>query len=307
MSGRQILGVVPNFSEGRDATVIDAIVAALDVDGARVVYAEADPDHHRLDTTVLGDADAVQRSAMAGARAAVDLIDMDRHAGGHPRMGAVDVIPFMPVSGITMDGCVDLARRFGRDLAETLDLPVYLYDRAALLPERTSLADVRRGEFEGLRDAVAGGDRLPDFGPHRIGRAGATAVGARVPLVAFNLYLDGTDEDAAKRIARSVRESSGGLPAVRAIAFAVPERGGIVTVSMNLVDHRVTDLRTAYAEVERRASDEGMAITGSEIVGLIPASALAEGDDGALRLEGFDPDRQILERLVGAAGGGADG
>lgn len=298
-----LVGVVPNFSEGRRADVIDAVVGALGVPGARVVYAEADPDHNRLDTTVLGDADAVWRSAMAGAAKAVALIDMTTHRGGHPRMGAADVIPFMPVRGISMASCVDLARGFGRAMAETLDVPVYLYDRAALSPERGSLADVRRGEYEGLRDAVANGERLPDFGPLRIGRAGATAVGARVPLVAFNLYLDGTDEEAAKTIARSVRESGGGLPAVRAIGFAVPERGGIVTVSLNLVDHEVTGLRAAFDAVSQQAAARGMAVTDTEIVGLVPQAALAPGDVEALNLEGFDPQRQVLERLVEAAEG----
>ena len=185
-----------------------------------------------------------------------------------------------------------------RELAERLDIPVYLYDRAALSPDRSSLAEVRRGEFEGIRAAVARGERLPDFGPHEIGRAGATAVGARKPLVAFNLYLDGTDEDAAKQIARSVRESSGGLPAVRAIGFAVPERGGVVTVSMNLVDHDVTGLRKAFDAVASEASALGMRVTDGEIVGLVPASALGPGDEEYLRLSGFDPDAQILERLI---------
>jgi glutamate formiminotransferase / 5-formyltetrahydrofolate cyclo-ligase len=298
------MGVVPNFSEGRRADVIEAIVAALHVPGARVVYAEADADHHRLDTTVLGDAESCYASAMAGAAAAVELIDMDAHAGGHPRMGAADVIPFMPVRGVMMQDCVALARRFGRDLAERLQVPVYLYDRAALTPDRSSLAEVRRGEFEGLREAVARGERLPDFGPQTIGRAGATAVGARKPLVAFNLYLDGDDEDAAKEIARAVRGSSGGLPAVRAIAFTVPEHGGAVTVSMNLVDHEVTGLRRAFDEVARLAGERGMAITDSEIVGLVPAAALGPDDVSYLRLEGFDPRRQVLERLVEAGEGG---
>ena len=296
-----LLGVVPNFSEGRRADVIDAIVAALDVPGARVVFAEADPDHNRLDTTVLGSADAVFASAMAGAAKAVESIDMFSHAGGHPRMGAVDVIPFMPVRGVTMDDCVDLARRFGEELAGSLNLPVYMYDRAALSPERASLADVRRGEFEGLREAVARGERLPDFGPRQIGRAGATAVGARKPLVAFNLYLDGTDEEIAKRIARAVRESSGGLPAVRAIGFAVPERGGIVTVSMNLVDHDVTGLREAFDAVVAEATSQDMRVVAGEIVGLVPSSAIGEGDIAYLKLSGFDPGRQILERLIDAA------
>jgi glutamate formiminotransferase len=297
MGGEGLYGVVPNFSEGRRRDVIDAIVEALHAPGARVVYAEADPDHNRLDTTVLGDADAVRRSAMGGARKAVELIDMTRHRGGHPRMGAADVIPFMPVRSVSMDACVELARGFGKELADELGVPVYLYDRAALSPERASLADVRRGEFEGLREAVARGARLPDFGPHEIGRAGATAVGARKPLIAFNLYLAGTDEDAAKDIAREVRESSGGLAAVRAIAFSVPDRG-CVTVSMNLVDHEVTGLRAAFDAVATGARMHGMDILDSEIVGLVPASALGPGDAEHLRLVGFDPATQVLERLV---------
>jgi glutamate formiminotransferase len=301
MGSGEIVGVVPNFSEGRDRGVIDAIVGALHVPGARVVYAEADPDHHRLDTTVLGDAEAAYRSAMAGAARAIELIDMTTHAGGHPRMGAADVIPFMPVRGVSMEDCIGLARRFGAEMAETLGVPVYLYDRAALTPERASLAAVRKGEYEGLRDAVARGERLPDFGPHELGRAGATAVGARKPLVAFNVYLDGRDEAAAKEIAVAIRESSGGLPAVRAIGFGVPERGGIVTVSMNLVDHEVTGLRPAFDEVARLAGDRGMAITDSEIVGLVPEAALGADDIDHLRLAGFDPDRQVLERLLEAA------
>jgi glutamate formiminotransferase len=292
-----IVGVVPNFSEGRRADVIEAIVDALRVPGARVVYAEADPDHHRLDTTVLGSADACSASAMAGARVAAERIDMLEHRGGHPRMGAADVIPFMPVRGVTIEDCVELARSFGKQLADSLRIPVYLYGEAATTPERRSLADVRRGEFEGLRDAVARGARLPDFGPHEIGRAGATAVGARKPLVAFNTYLSGADEDAAKEIARIVRESSGGLPAVRAIGFSVPDHGR-ATVSMNLVDHEVTGVREAFDAVARAAADRGMEVTDSEIVGLIPASALGPGDPEHVRLRGFDPVAQILDRLI---------
>jgi glutamate formiminotransferase len=300
MGADDLYGVVPNFSEGRRADVIAAIVEALHVPGARVVYAEADADHNRLDTTVLGGADAVRRSALAGARVAVDLIDMERHTGGHPRMGAADVIPFMPLRGAGMEEAVSLARGFAEELAAELQIPVYLYDRAALLPERTSLAEVRKGEYEGLREAVARGERLPDFGPHEIGRAGATAVGARKPLVAFNIYLSGTDEEAAKAIAREIRESSGGLPALRAIGFAVPARG-CVTVSMNLVDHQVTGLRAAYDAVASRAGNRGMNVMDSEIVGLVPASALGPDDVADLRLTGFDPDRQILERLAQAS------
>ncbi len=294
-----IVGVVPNFSEGRRRDVIDPIVEALHVEGARVVFAEADPDHHRLDTTVLGDADAVRRSAIAGVSTAVELIDMFEHRGGHPRMGAADVVPFMPVREVSMHACVELARDVGRELAETLNLPIYLYGEAALVPERRSLADVRKGEFEGLREAVAAGDRLPDFGPHEIGRAGATAVGARKPLVAFNTYLSSDDEAAAKDIAHVVRESSGGLPAVRAIGFAVPERG-CVTVSMNLVDFEVTGIREAFDAVAKEASARSMEIMDSEIVGLAPEAALRPGDEEHVRLKGFSPEEQILERLVEA-------
>ncbi|MGH2540753.1 MAG: glutamate formimidoyltransferase [Actinomycetota bacterium] len=307
MTEAGLFGVVPNFSEGRRTDVIEAIVSALHVPGARVVYADADPDHNRLDTTVLGDASAVRTSALAGAAVAVERIDMREHRGGHPRMGAVDVVPFMPVRDVTIDDCVALARATGRELAERLDLPVYLYGRAASIPERASLPDVRRGEFEGLREAVARGERLPDFGPQVIGPAGATAVGARKPLVAFNVYLDGTDEVVAKHIASALRESGGGLPAVRAIGFTVPDRGGIVTISMNLVDHEVTAPRAAFDEVVRLAARHGMAVTDSEIVGLVPASALGDGDAEHLRLQGFDADRQVLERLVDGDGDDDDG
>ena len=287
---------VPNFSEGRRPEVIEEICTALgSIDGARLVSRLADAEHHRLDTTIVGPPDAVRRAAMAGARVAVERIDMNQHAGAHPRMGAVDVIPFVPLRGITMDEVAELARSFARDLADELGIPVYLYDGAATTPERTSLADVRRGGFEGLRAAVARGERLPDHGPHELGAAGATAVGARKPLVAFNVYLRGDEED-AKAIAKAIRESGGGLPALRAIGFAAPERGG-VTVSMNLVDFEVTGLRAAFDAVAAGARERHMEMLSSEIVGLVPEAAL--GDDVTyLRLEGFDADTQILERLV---------
>ncbi len=225
MTGGAVYGVVANFSEGRRDDVIDAICAALAVPGARLVYRQSDPDHHRLDTTVLGDRDAVWRSAMAGARVAVALIDMDRHTGGHPRMGAVDVIPFMPVRGVTMEATIELARTFGRELATELDLPVYLYDRAALLSERASLADVRRGEYEGIKADVAHGEAAARLRParrrpgRRDGRGGAQAA-RRVQPVPHR-----EDAAAAKEIARTVRTSGGGLPALRAIGFSSPNGG----------------------------------------------------------------------------------
>jgi glutamate formiminotransferase len=239
----------------------------------------------------------VRAAAFAAARVAVSLIDLDHHRGAHPRMGAADVIPFMPVRDVSMDECVDLARSFGREVADALDLPVYLYDRAALTPDRASLAEVRKGEYEGLQEAVARGDRLPDFGPHVIASAGATAVGARKPLVAFNVYLTGEDADTATAIARAVRESSGGLRALRAIGFAVRERG-CVTVSMNLVDHEITGVAEAFDAVFAEASSRGLDVIDSEIVGLVPASALPPDVAAHVRLTGFDPRAQVLERLV---------
>ncbi len=288
---------VPNFSEGRREEVIEEICRALaSVPGARLVYRQADPEHHRLDAAVLGSPEAVRAAVLAAARVAVRRIDMDEHRGAHPRIGALDVVPFVPVRGISMAETVELARSVARELAETLDLPVYLYGEAALAPERRDLAEVRRGEVEGLREAVARGERLPDLGPARIGRAGATAVGARKPLIAFNVYLTGSEED-ARAVARAVRGSSGGLPAVRAIGFSVPERG-CVTVSMNLVDHEVTGLRRAFDAVREQAERRGMRVLSSEIVGLVPQAAISEEDVGYLRLEGFDAEHQILERLM---------
>jgi glutamate formiminotransferase len=291
-----IYGVVPNFSEGRRVDVMDAICDALQVPDAHLVYRQGDADHNRLDTTVLGGRDGVHRAAVAAARVAAALIDMEHHRGGHPRMGATDVIPFMPVRDVEMVDCVELAREVGAELADALDLPVYLYDQAALLPERRSLAEVRKGEFEGLRDAVAMGERLPDLGPHAIGPAGATAVGARVPLVAFNAYLT-ADEAGAKDIARTIRESNGGLPALRAIGFAVPERG-CATVSMNLVDFTTTGVRTAYDAVVAQAGARGAEVLDTEIVGLVPEAALSPADAEHVRLRGFDRATQVLERLV---------
>jgi len=291
-----IFGVVPNFSEGRRVDVMDAICDALQVPGAHLVYRQADGDHNRLDTTVLGSRDGVHRAAVSAARVAAGLIDMEHHRGGHPRMGATDVIPFMPVRDVEMVSCVELAREVGAELADALDLPVYLYDQAALIPERASLAVVRKGEYEGLRDAVAKGERLPDLGPHAIGSAGATAVGARVPLVAFNAYLTAAEAD-AKEIARTIRESSGGLPALRAIGFLVPERG-CSTVSMNLVDYTTTGVRAAYDAVVAQAEARGAEVLDTEIVGLVPEAALSPEDAEYVRLLGFDREAQVLERLI---------
>ena len=297
-----LVEIVPNFSEGRRTEVIEAILAALRVPGVRMLTWQADPDHNRLDATLVGSPEAVRRSAMAGAATAARLIDMDQHQGNHPRMGAVDVIPFLPVRGISMQECIDLARDVAREIGETLGIPVYAYDQAALVPERRSLADVRKGEYEGLKADVAKGERLPDFGPAQIGSAGAVAVGARKPLVAFNVYLDGTDEAAAKAVARAARESTGGLKNVRAIGFFVEERD-CVTVSMNLVDVEATPIHRALELVRSEAARFGLHVTDTEIVGMAPELALIGAAGHYLQLKGFDPDEQVLERVLAA---GAD-
>ena len=297
--------IVPNFSEGRRSEVMDAIVAAMTaVPGITLLNRQSDPDQNRLDTTLIGSPAACRAAALAGAARAVQLIDMEQHSGSHPRMGAVDVIPFIPIRGATMDDCVQLAREVGRELAQTLSLPVYLYERAASAPDRVSLADVRRGEYEGLKRDVAKGLRLPDLGPHEIGRAGATAVGARPPLVAFNVYLSGTDQRAAKEVARRVRERSGGLVSVRAIGFAVPGRG-CVEVSINLLDPLVTPPYRALELVRLEAARYGMHVLDTEIVGLTPLAALAESAIHYLQLRGFQPAEQVIETLVARQAGDA--
>ncbi len=299
--------VVPNFSEGRRAEVMEAIVGAMaTVPGVTLLNRQSDPDHNRLDASLIGSPAAARQAAMAGAARAVELIDMEQQHGSHPRMGAVDVIPFIPIRGVTMEECVELAREVGRELAERLSLPIYLYERAARTSERVNLPDVRRGEYEGLRADVAAGRRLPDFGPHRIGRAGATAVGARPPLIAFNVNLSGTDVHAAKDVAKRVRERSGGLVHVRAIGLAVAERG-CVQVSMNLVDPLVTPPYRALELVRLEAARYGMQVLDTEIVGLVPQAALAESAVHYLQLRGFSAGEQVIENLLARLGGGATG
>ncbi|MDI3298858.1 MAG: glutamate formimidoyltransferase [Bacillota bacterium] len=296
---RPLVAFVPNFSEGRRPEVIEELTAACLVPGVQLLDRHADPDHNRLVLTLVGEPEAVRRSALAGAEAAMRLIDMDRHQGSHPRIGALDVAPFVPVRGVSLEECVQLAREVGRALGE-LGLPVYLYDRAALRPERQELAEVRRGQYEGLRQEVAEGRRLPDFGPPAIGKAGATAVGARGPIVAFNAYLAGGDERVARQLARRIRASSGGLRNVRAIGFALPERGRI-EVSMDLTDPEATPLYRALELLRLEAARYALDVAATEIVGLVPAAALEASAAYYLRVEGFDPERQVLERAVARA------
>ncbi len=292
----RLVECVPNFSEGRRREVVDEILGAIaSVSGVTLLDAEMDPDHNRSVLTFAGEPEPVIEAAVRAVKRASELIDLNQHSGQHPRMGAADVVPFVPVEGCTLDDCAEMARVAGRRIGEELGIPVFLYEAAASTPARTSLADVRRGEFEGLREAI-GKDpaRSPDFGPLRIHpTAGATAVGARRFLVAFNANLNTGDVRVAKAVAAAVREQSGGLRNVRALGFSI-ENGRRAQVSMNLINVEATPIHRVLALVRDEAARHGAAISGCEVVGLVPEAALLGAAEHALQLEGFRRD-QVLE------------
>jgi glutamate formiminotransferase/formiminotetrahydrofolate cyclodeaminase len=292
----RLVECVPNFSEGRRREVVDELIQVIAaVPGVIMLDHEMDPDHNRSVLTFAGEPDPVVEAAVRVVARAAELIDLNHHKGQHPRMGATDVVPFVPVEGLTLDDCAELARRAGRRIGEELGIPVFLYEAAATRPERASLADVRRGEFEGLREAI-GTDprRRPDFGPERIHpTAGATAVGARRFLVAFNANLNTGDVRVAKAVAAAVREQSGGLRNVRALGFSI-EGGRRAQVSMNLVNSEATPIHRVLALVREVAARHGAMISGCEVVGLIPEYAMLDVAEHALQLEGFRRD-QVLE------------
>ena len=292
----EIVECVPNFSEGRRKEVVDAIAQAIaSVPGVRVLDQEMDADHNRSVITFVGDRTSVAEAAYRVAKKAVELIDMNRHRGEHPRVGALDVLPFVPIAGVTMDDCVALARSVGKRIADELQVPVYLYEAAATRPDRRALPDVRRGEYEGLKTEIERNpDRKPDFGPPRLHpTAGACIVGARPVLIAWNVNLRTADVGVAKRIAKAIRESDGGLPAVRAKGFDLADRG-LVQVSMNMVDYRKTSLLQAFEAIRARAAKEGVEIAESEIIGLVPLDALVDAATAYLKLARFHRE-QILE------------
>jgi len=292
----EVVECVPNFSEGRRPEVVDAIAAAIaSAPDVRVLDREMDADHNRSVITFVGDRRSVAEAAFRGAQKAVELIDMRVHRGAHPRVGALDVLPFVPIAGVTMDDCVVLAHEVGKRIADELQVPVYLYEAAATRPDRKALPDVRRGEYEGLAKEIgANPDRKPDFGPARLHpTAGACIIGARPVLIAWNVNLRTKDVGVAKRIAKAIRESDGGLPAVRAKGFDLADRG-LVQVSMNMVDYRKTSLVTAFDEIRRLAAKEGVEIEESEIIGLVPLDALVEGATQYFKLARFHRE-QILE------------
>lgn len=299
---RKIVECIPNFSEGRRAEVIDQIVAAIkSVPGAVLLDRESDADHNRSVVTFVAEPDRVVDAAIAGARKAAELIDLNKHSGEHPRMGSTDVIPFVPISGVTMDECIHLARACGERMWSELGIPVYLYEKAATRPERENLAAVRKGQFEGIRSEIATNEaRRPDYGEARVHpTAGLTAVGARPPLIAYNVNLGTSDIEVANKIARAVRHQTGGLRYVKALGFELKDRG-IVQVSMNMVNYEGTPLFRAFEMIRREAERYGVAVVGSEIVGLVPQRALNAVADFYLQLESFS-EEQILEHRLNTA------
>jgi glutamate formiminotransferase/formiminotetrahydrofolate cyclodeaminase len=299
----RLVECVPNFSEGRKAETVERLARVIEsVESAAVLDLHVDADHNRSVITFVAEAEAVVEAAVRACRLAAELIDLREHTGQHPRVGAMDVLPFVPVSGVTMEECVRLAHEAGERIAEELEIPVYFYERAARRPERVKLEDVRRGGFEQLREEIASLEleRGPDVGPAAVHEsAGAVVVGARPFLVAYNVNLQTDDISIARKIARAVRGRDGGLRFLKALGFELQSRG-LVQVSMNLVDFEKTSLHHAFAAVKREAERYGVQVAGSEIVGLVPQAALDRASEYFLQIENFAPGL-VLENRIAAA------
>ena len=298
-----LIECVPNFSEGRRPEVVEEIVRAVrSIDGVTLLDHSRDATHNRSVVTFAGSAEPVVRAATAAVGRALELIDMEQHSGAHPRIGAVDVIPFVPLGTTRMEECIDLARRFGEQIATRFEIPVYLYGAAALRPERQRLAAVRKGQYEGLKEELGvDPSRDPDFGPKRLHpRGGAVAVGARKPLIAFNVNLATDDLIIAQRIAETIHESSGGLPAVQAMGVLLENPGEprYAQVSMNLVDWERTGITRVVNEIRHLARASGTEIDHCELIGLAPAGALLDVAADALGLRGFSADQALELRLA---------
>jgi len=293
-----LIECIPNVSEGRRSEVVAAIADAIRaVPGVRLLDVSSDPSHNRSVFTLVGDAAGVEAAVLALFERALATIDLRTHSGEHPRLGAVDVVPFVPIEGVTMADCVALAKRVGAAVAERFRLPVYLYEEAATNPARRNLEDIRRGEFEGLAAKMAAPEWAPDFGPgapHPT--AGATVIGARMPLIAYNINLATNRLEVAKKIAAAIRHSSGGFRFVKAAGFMLEDRG-IAQVSMNLTNYEKTPIFRVFEAVKREAARHGVQVLESEIVGLIPAAALHAAAEYYLQIEGFRAD-QVLENKL---------
>ena len=293
---------VPNFSEGRDKAKVDAILEAMKMDSVYLLDREMDADHNRCVITLVGDPTNVAEAAIRGVGKAAELIDLTQHTGAHPRLGAADVVPFIPIEGVTLEDCVAIARRVGEEVWKRYKVPVYLYEAAAQRPDRQNLENVRRGQFEGIRDEVKGSpDRKPDFGEAALHpTAGAVIVGARKFLVAYNVYLNTPDVEIARKVAKSIRFSNGGLRYVK--GMGVPVRG-LAQVSMNLTDTDQTPIARVFEYVKREAARYGVMPQSSEIVGLIPKKALEDAAEWFLQIENFDSSLILENRLAGVMSG----
>ena len=293
---------VPNFSEGCDRAKVDAIIAAMKVDGVYLLDREMDADHNRSVITLVGEREAIQEAAIRGVGKAAELIDLNVHKGAHPRMGATDVVPFIPIDGVTIEDCVAMARHVGEEIWKRFQIPVYLYEAAATTPERQNLENIRRGQFEGIRAEIATKPaRKPDFGEARLHpTAGATVVGARKFLIAYNVFLNTPDVEIAKKIAKAVRFSNGGMRFVKGAGFLVR---GMAQVSMNLTDFEQTPVHRVFEMVKREAARYGVMPVSSEIVGLIPKKALEQAAEWFLRVENFDSSLILENRLMAVMSG----
>lgn len=286
---------VPNFSEGRRMDVQDAIAESIaSVQGVRLLHRTSDPDHNRTVMTFSGAPQPVAEAAFRAIRTAAQLIDLEQHEGVHPRIGATDVLPFVPLRGATMEGCVLLARELGQRVGQELGLPVYLYEAAATRPERRNIADIRRGQYEQLKHEMHLPHRQPDYGPAQLGKAGAVIIGARKPLIAYNVYLTTDDVRIARRIANAIRHSGGGLAGVKALGLLVK---GQAQVSMNLVDYKRTPVQRVMEMIRREAEQYGVRIARSELVGLIPQDALLQAAAWYLQLHDYSPQMLLEQQL----------
>src|ERR1700730_7986209 len=302
---KRLIECVPNFSEGRDAGKVDAIVAAMStVPSVYVLDREIDADHNRCVVTLAGDPDAVAEAALLGVGKALELIDLTKHTGAHPRIGATDVVPFIPIDGVSIEDCVALARRVGNEIWKRYRIPVYFYEAATKHPERATLENFRRGQFEGLREEMKRDhNRLPDVGEPKLHpTAGATVVGARKFLIAYNINLNTSDVGIANKIAKAIRFSSGGLRYVKSMGVELKARN-LAQVSINLTDFEQTPMHRVYEMVKREAERYGATPVGSEIVGLVPKKALELAADYFLQLEDFSPSQVLENRLQSALSG----
>lgn len=293
---KQIVECVANFSEGRRTVVIQQIVDAIDlIDDVSILGYESDVDHNRSVVTFIGRPERIVDAAFAGIRVAADLIDMDQHQGQHPRLGAADVVPLIPIQGVTMDDCIQLAHQLGKRVGDELDIPVYLYEQAATRPDRENLADVRRGEYEGLKQSISiDPNRQPDYGSSVVGTAGATIIGARHALIAYNVFLTTDNVDIAKKIAKAIRHSSGGLSYVKALGLLVD---GKAQVSMNLTNYKKTPIYRVLEMIRLETQRYGVTIESSELIGLIPQDALLESAVWYLQMDNYASDKVLENRL----------